>query len=1241
MQHAKKIILRILLGIGGFLGLIGILDFSLPYIANSEGIKNNVQTLSQELVGGRLDYERIEPRLLPLPHARIIQGRIAIPEQRFEVDASVSIWPKLFPLLFGDFKIDRIVVRSPDVRLTLPNSSDSAKPASLALTPESFKQQANVILAAVSGVLAEGSIVVKDGRLVLICKGIPGLRLDDVDLSLSEQNRLLQLEIDGRSNLANRFNIRSSLRSDSFDGEGRIDISGLRGAGLGALLFPENPGTFPEFQSDLHLTFITQNLTMIQIAMNSVIPALILEQDSRKGEISRISMDATCDISPQRMEATLANLEIEKPRLKLSGVLVRAAGKEDNHPTIRAIVQGAQADITSIRQTALSLIGRTPDYLNIVRGGNLSEWVLTSEGASLADLMDADHLQVRSRVDGGRIFVPGVELDLTEVSGLVRFSNGTLKAEQASATYGATTARNGRFMLGLLKDPMPIALDVDLNADLAQVPPILNRVIKAPPVLAEIGRIQSLKGRADARFSLTGDLGDMEVKVAAGNISLSADYDRLPYPVTLTGDGFTYDAAGITFKNIGIRLKNSTLERLSGRLALGREPRLQVDRAAARITCRELYPWLRDRIPAERLISLDVMNGQATIEQLKLKGLLSSPREWDFDATGTVRKIAVKIEGMPGPIALSSGRFRMDPKRINLHGTGFQMLDTALDGNAVMTAYLGGQPVFELTALQGDLGDDTIQWLNRRFRIPEQFYTQGPVTIHSASGRWNRGRGLRVRGDLAWPENLHVSVALNAGATQYDLESLKIADEGSEAVIGAAYNRPAHQWDIHYAGRLNQAGLAALLPNNHLIKGQIQGAFTSTVYLEAPGQSVFHGHLSINSLTIPLPSTEPVKIHTISLAGHDDTVAIDTLDLTWLAQRLGITGEVVFKGNRPLIDLKFSSGSIDANVLEAAFTDDSRQASSLPSSPVLPYKSTWFQRPTGRVVFDIGKLTYGNFLISSMAAALFLDEDRTEVEISNAYLCGISVQGRVEKTPQGWRLALRPRAEQQALEDAGGCLTSGRSTERMSGTFDVSGELKARGKDGEELLQQMQGAIQVDIEDGRIFNIGNAGFFTNLLSFLSINNLFSGSVPNFRKHDFPYKSLSAQAELADGVIRLKDAYLYANSLNMVAEGTIDVGSNTLDLTVLVSPLTTVDTIVRHVPILGKILQGTLVAVPVTVRGEITDPTILPLSPKAVGSRVLGILERILKAPFQLIEASVKPKPEAEGDKNKAGEKQNE
>jgi hypothetical protein len=44
-----------------------------------------------------------------------------------------------------------------------------------------------------------------------------------------------------------------------------------------------------------------------------------------------------------------------------------------------------------------------------------------------------------------------------------------------------------------------------------------------------------------------------------------------------------------------------------------------------------------------------------------------------------------------------------------------------------------------------------------------------------------------------------------------------------------------------------------------------------------------------------------------------------------------------------------------------------------------------------------------------------------------------------------------------------------------------------------------------------------------------------------------------------------------------------------------------------------------VASPVGVEGPFHDPRVIPLSPKAIGSRLVGILEEILKTPFQLIE----------------------
>ena len=73
-----------------------------------------------------------------------------------------------------------------------------------------------------------------------------------------------------------------------------------------------------------------------------------------------------------------------------------------------------------------------------------------------------------------------------------------------------------------------------------------------------------------------------------------------------------------------------------------------------------------------------------------------------------------------------------------------------------------------------------------------------------------------------------------------------------------------------------------------------------------------------------------------------------------------------------------------------------------------------------------------------------------------------------------------------------------------------------------------------------------------------------------------------------------------------------------DLQVLVSPFGTVDAVVRRIPILGYILGGTLVSIPVAVRGDIDDPKVTPLEPAAVGKGLLGIVERTFKAPAHVI-----------------------
>jgi hypothetical protein len=69
----------------------------------------------------------------------------------------------------------------------------------------------------------------------------------------------------------------------------------------------------------------------------------------------------------------------------------------------------------------------------------------------------------------------------------------------------------------------------------------------------------------------------------------------------------------------------------------------------------------------------------------------------------------------------------------------------------------------------------------------------------------------------------------------------------------------------------------------------------------------------------------------------------------------------------------------------------------------------------------------------------------------------------------------------------------------------------------------------------------------------------------------------------------------------------------------VAPLKTVDSVVKKIPIVGGILGGTLVSIPVRATGDLTDPKVSALSASGVGSELLGIMKRAFKLPFKVIE----------------------
>lgn len=937
-----------------------------------------------------------------------------------------------------------------------------------------------------------------------------------------------------------------------------------------------------------------------------------VQQGTRRADIGALRLKGQFHFSSRHLSLQINRLDLDHPKLSLAGELMVNFSEPVG---IQLKVTGQNVDVNDVRTTILSLGGQISDIrevFNIVKGGRVSTITVEVQGKNWADLSDIKHWQMDAEMKDGIISIPEVNLNITDVSGRAVIQNGILTAENIAGNYKKTRARQGSLKIGLLSDVNLFHLDVNLNADVSELPTVLNRVIDDKPFKAELARIKQLTGMAGGKLILGNNLDNISVQIDLSQFNLKARYDRLPYPLAVKGGPFYFKGDEIQADHLSIQMQNTHFTHISGRITWSGEPELDIQTGPGTIVLSEIYPWLKDHADLKKhLKPIETIDGSIVVSALNLKGPLLRSSDWRFNTSGDVQNLAVQTSRLPQLLVLPKGHFKLVPEMLVLSNSQARMLDLQTDFSARVTGSMDGVHQLSING-NGLMGPDFTKWLVNTLKIPAKYHLQPPIDFKGLDVEWHRSGEITVGGCITPLNGPRVMADMRFTPAEIDIRKLKFQDKVSDAEMVVKHRYASNKIDLSFKGNLTKSTLDRLLKKNQLLRGSIDGNLNAEIDLKHPINSVIKGNLETHQVFLPLKGFSPLNIGHAILIGLGNKINVEDADLEWLGNRFKLAGDLALKPETVLLDLNVLAETIDVAKFKMLFEE--KKEAPKPTAKKTP------NRIQGLINIHTPSLKYGNFTWTSCGAKLEIEGQAVTVTVDQADLCGISMTGSVKYTPKGMWIQIIPNSQEKKIQLGSGCLVGKTATERMEGEFQISGEVMTQGKTKAALLHNLRGDMAARVENGRIHNVGRAGILTNILSFLHINHLVKGNFPDLRREDFRYKSLSVKVHYDKGSAVVDKIFMDAEALNIICtEGRFDIANHTLDLILLLSPLKNVDFVVEHIPVVRMILGGTLVAIPVEVKGDISNPDIKVLPVSAISKDALGIVKRTLHIPVQIIQ----------------------
>jgi hypothetical protein len=1205
---------RLLVWFGGFIGillalLIGSL-LLLPKLINLDSVKEKALTSISKKVAGTVTCQRLDLVYFPYPHVAIKQLGLSIPETISGTIKTLHVYPRILPLIKREVQISEVQVEAADFNISLISSPKKEEQDRKPFSFESVEEKMLSLLAPAALGAPDLIIGLEKVKLSLNEEEKPLFYFQDIKGRFRFTPGKLTYRLSCNSNLWERISLKGSLDVESFKGHCRIDLKRFEAHTLSNYLRPHSTRSLVD--SELNLII---NLNMdgahkaLRAELEGSLPHLTIRRGKEKATIKGRDLNGAIYMDEEKIEVSLKELNLDDPRLTASGKFIM----NPEPPKLRMEIEGRNVETDRTREAALAVAGDmegVQEVFEYIKGGQVPWVTIQIAGNKPDDLNNLENMLIKGRMVEGRIYVPDVDLDLVDVNGDAFISKTILKGENLGARYGNSRGREGLLKVGLKGKDAPFHLDIMVDGDLAEVPSFLKGVVGDETFLREIGLVENVEGRATGRLVLGESTGAIKPRVDVNGFHLSAKYQRIPYAIKLKGGNLTYDETRISVKNLDGFVGKSSVSNASGWLELKKVPRFQIAAGRADILAEELYPWLIsiETFPLEAE-DLKSIAGNIIFSKISLQGPLSEPEKWLYRADGEMRNIALKSSLLPGTLELANGRFRVDEaaplQRLEFENAQTSLLDASFNVSGVLKDYFKGFNSVELR-FEGYTGPEANRWISDLIHLPSSRVLRTPLDISGAHLIWEKGVKTDFKGNLAVRKGPNLSLDVLETDDELLIRNLIIKDEESEVTCSLDLKKN-EALSFRFAGRITKRTTDRLLVESNLPDGWLEGDFSLNIQMDHLGKSTAQGKLKGGNLTFLRSRDIPIDIDEFSLNGEKDHIELESSALTLGENHLELKGDVDFSTEGFLIDFDLSADRLDWADIKETFQKKGEKGEGEKSevSEALPVE--------GKIRVKSENFKWESLNWNPFHAEVLLTSEGIDVSVTEADLCGISTPGILKVRPQQLSLDIETLAKDRQLDLSLDCLFG--KGDKATGRFDLEGKIKTVGK-AEEWIKSSQGHLEFNTRKGRIYQ---AIALSRILAYLNVTEMFFGKFPGIGKEGLGYHSIKAKMNLQNGKLALKEAIMDGESMDVACSGGIDLIERKLDLEFLVAPLKTVDRVVKWTPILGHMLAGTLVSIPVKVTGDIMNPQVKTMPASSVGSGLLGMMKRTFTLPVKVVE----------------------